>query len=54
MSETRFKTMADMERDHIKAALELCNWRVYQATKLLGISPSTIYRLIKKYGIVRG
>ena len=42
------KPLAEMEREAIETAIELCNGNVPQAAALLEVSPSTIYR--KKQG----
>ena len=51
-----FKTIDDMERDHISATLEHCRWRVggsKGAANLLGVPPSTLFSKMKKLNIVR-
>ncbi len=51
-----FKTIDDMERDHIAATLEHCRWRVggsKGAANLLGVPPSTLFSKMKKLNIVR-
>jgi DNA-binding NtrC family response regulator len=48
------KTMTENERDHILAALEKCDWKVYGiggAAELLDIKPSTLYSRMKKIGL---
>ena len=48
------KTMTENERDHILAALEKCDWKVYGiggAAELLDINPSTLYSRMKKLGL---
>jgi transcriptional regulator of acetoin/glycerol metabolism len=51
-----FKTIDDMEREHIAATLERCQWRVggsKGAANLLGVPPSTLFSKMKKLKIVR-
>jgi formate hydrogenlyase transcriptional activator len=51
-----FKTIDDMEREHIAATLEHCRWRVggsKGAANLLGVPPSTLFSKMKKLNIVR-
>jgi two-component system, NtrC family, response regulator HydG len=51
-----FKSMTDNERDHILAALEKCNWKIYGkggAAELLNINDSTLNSRIKKLGITK-
>lgn len=48
------KTLVDNERDHILAALERCNWKIYGqggAAELLDLNPSTLNSRMKKLGI---
>lgn len=40
-----------MERDHIRAVLEKCEWNKYKAAKMMGISRSTLYSKIRKHGL---
>ncbi len=50
----RIKTMTENERDHILAALERCNWKIYGqggAAELLELNPSTLNSRMKKLGI---
>ena len=50
----RIKTINENERDHILAALESCNWKIYGqggAAELLDINVSTLNSRIKKLGI---
>jgi two-component system repressor protein LuxO len=37
-------SLADIERDVIETTIDRCNGRIPQAAKLLGVSPSTLYR----------
>jgi len=45
--------LKDLERMAIKAALERTDGNLSQAMRQLGIGRTTIYRKIKKYGILR-
>ena len=50
----RIKTIEENERDHIRAVLEKCDWRVYGAggaAEMLDINVSTLNSRIKKLGI---
>lgn len=50
----RLKTMTENERDHILAALDKCDWKVYGkggAAEILQINASTLYSRMQKLGI---
>jgi transcriptional regulator with GAF, ATPase, and Fis domain len=50
------RTLVDVERDHIRRALEQCDWRVRgpgNAAAQLGLNASTLYSRMKKLGIRR-
>jgi len=50
------KTLADLERDHIRQALRKTAWRIEGkrgAAALLDINPSTLRARMRKFGIVR-
>ncbi|MCG2613474.1 sigma 54-interacting transcriptional regulator [Terrimonas sp. NA20] len=54
ISESRFKTIFENERDHILSALQKCNgkvWGVGAAAEILNIHPSTLASKMKKLGI---
>jgi len=54
LTENRFKTMIENERDHILAVLESCNWKVSGkggAAEILDINVNTLNSKIKKLGI---
>ncbi len=46
-------TLKDMEINHIRAALDTCNWNISRSAKQLGIDRSTLTRKIKRYRITR-
>ncbi len=46
-------TLADLEREHIKAVLVGANWHQGRAAQILGISAKTLYRKIREYGLER-
>jgi transcriptional regulator of acetoin/glycerol metabolism len=48
--------LEEIERVHILAVLEACQWRIKgagQAAERLGLPPSTLYSRMKKLGIAR-
>jgi DNA-binding NtrC family response regulator len=48
------ETAADLnrvERDHVRSVLEKCAWNKYKAAKMMGISRSTLYSKIKRFGL---
>ena len=45
--------LAALERGHIAAVLEAAGWHQGRAAERLGISPKTLYRKIRAYGLVR-
>ena len=55
-SEARFRSLEDVEREHILAVLEQKGWRVSGpkgAASLLGLKPTTLEARMKKLGIER-
>ncbi|HKZ36168.1 MAG TPA: sigma-54 dependent transcriptional regulator [Chryseolinea sp.] len=53
-NENKFKTMIEMERDHIMAVLESCNWKISGkggAAEILDVNVNTLNSRIKKLGI---
>jgi DNA-binding NtrC family response regulator len=44
-------SLHEVEKQQILSALEQSNWRRAQAAELLGISPSTLYRRLRDYGL---
>lgn len=46
-------SLAALERRHIEAVLAHMNWHQGQAADVLGISPKTLYRKIREYGLAR-
>jgi two-component system, NtrC family, response regulator AtoC len=49
--ETQSKTLADIEKDHIKIGLQEMHGNITKTAKSLGISLSTLKRKIKEYGL---
>ncbi len=47
------KSLADMERQHIRRILQETNWNISQAARLLGIDRVTLYNKIKRYDLKR-
>lgn len=46
-----FPSMEDMEKQHVKDALQRTGWHKVDAAKILGISRDTLYKKMKKYKI---
>ena len=46
-------SLEEMERRHIDVVLRQVNWHQGRAADVLGISPKTLYRKIREYGISR-
>src|SRR5450432_1389540 len=54
MFKTGVKTMTENERDHILAALEMCEWKIYGesgAAEMLDMNGATLHSRMKKLGI---
>lgn len=47
------RSLAEIERQHIKRMLEETGWNIYRAARLLEIDRVTLYNRIKKYGFKR-
>lgn len=45
--------LADVERRHIAAVLRHCGWHQGRAAQALDISPKTLYRKMRSFGLVR-
>ena len=50
-SKNKIKTVDQVERELIVKALEQCNGNVINASKLIEMGKSTLYRKIKKYNL---
>ncbi len=53
---TCWRTLAEVERDHIRAVCERCGWRINgkgNAAERLGINPNTLRSRMQKLGIAR-
>jgi DNA-binding NtrC family response regulator len=46
-------SLAELERQHIERTLINCAWHQGRASAILGISPKTLYRKIREYGLQR-
>jgi len=46
-------TLGEIEKIYIIKTLKSCGWKCKTAAKLLGINRTTLYRKMKKYGIIR-
>ena len=51
---TQFRSMADMEKYHIKRILEEVNWNKLEASHILDITRPTLNAKIENYNLVRG
>jgi DNA-binding NtrC family response regulator len=51
--ESKPGSLDDMRRKQILAVLEETGWHQGKASEILGISPSTLYRQLKSYGLTR-
>ena len=47
-------SLDEMKKQQIMSILEQTNWHQGKACDILGISPSTLYRQLKSYGLTRG
>ncbi|WP_295396802.1 helix-turn-helix domain-containing protein [uncultured Thiodictyon sp.] len=50
------RTLAEVERDHIRAVCQACGWRINgrgNAAERLGINPNTLRSRMQKLGIAR-
>jgi DNA-binding NtrC family response regulator len=45
------QTLAELEKDYIRKALEICHKNHTEAARRLGISRSTLWRKLKEHGI---
>ncbi len=52
--ENGFATLAELEKEHLKAALEKTRGNRVETAKLLGINATTVYRKIQKYNLISG
>jgi len=46
------KPLYEMEKEHIRRALNLCSGNKTKAAKMLGISLRNLYRKIERYGLI--
>lgn len=46
-------SLEQLERQHVEAVLRHVNWHQGRAAEILGISPKTLYRKIREYGLRR-
>lgn len=51
VNNTKSKTLEEIEKNLIIESLKKCNGNVVDASKMIGIGKSTLYRKIKKYGL---
>ncbi len=52
-SDAENRSLAEIERQHIKRTLDETGWNIYRAARLLEIDRVTLYNRIKKYGFKR-
>jgi transcriptional regulator with PAS, ATPase and Fis domain len=45
------RSLADMEKEHIIKILKATSWNRTRSAQILGVSPSTLWRKMKEYGI---
>lgn len=50
-SSDALRSLADVERDHIMRVLEACGGRHHDATRILGIGRTTLWRKLRAFGI---
>ena len=51
--ESRAGSLDELRRKQILTVLEQTGWHQGKASEILGISPSTLYRQLKTYGLTR-
>lgn len=51
INNSKSKTLEEIEKNLILESLKKCNGNVVDASKMIGIGKSTLYRKIKKYGL---
>ena len=44
-------SLSELEKQHIRRVLEMTDWNVSQAAKILGIERATLYSKMKRYGL---
>jgi DNA-binding NtrC family response regulator len=52
-AESNAGSLDELRRKQILAVLEQTGWHQGKASEILGISPSTLYRQLKAYGLTR-
>jgi len=45
------KSLKEVEKEHIAAVLDACDWNKKKSAKVLGINRTTLYNKIKRYDI---
>lgn len=48
---TELRSLHEVEEEHIQRVLTACKWNILQASKILGISRSTLYAKMKRLGL---
>ena len=51
--ESQSGSLDELRRKQILTVLEQTGWHQGKASEILGISPSTLYRQLKSYGLTR-
>ncbi|MFP4225199.1 MAG: sigma-54-dependent transcriptional regulator [Desulfobacterales bacterium] len=52
-SDTRGRSLLDVEKRHIKTILDECGWNISQAARILDINRSTLHKKINRYELRR-
>ncbi len=50
-SSDQIANLGRLEKDHVQAVLESCDWNKFKAAQMMGISRSTLYSKIRKHGL---
>jgi transcriptional regulator of acetoin/glycerol metabolism len=49
----RTRSLEEVEKAHIGAVLDSCNWNITQAARILEVDRGTLYNRLKNYGLKR-
>jgi len=53
VSESRGKSLSEMEKEHIRQVLQENRWNIIRSAQVLGIDRVTLYNKIRKYELKR-